>query len=53
MSAPAEPLKRHRHEKERRHVIAQRAGVPYELEQTICTACGRILSERHVGRAAA
>jgi hypothetical protein len=43
----------HRHSAVVHHVLAQRAGVPYELERRICSACGRVLSERPVKRAAA
>jgi hypothetical protein len=43
----------HRHRAETRHVIAQRDGVPYELERRLCTECGRVLEERPVKRAEA
>jgi hypothetical protein len=35
------------------HVVLQKAGIPYEIEQQICTACLRVLDERPVKRAAA
>jgi hypothetical protein len=35
------------------HVVVQRAGVPYELERTVCGDCARVLSERPLRRAAA
>jgi len=35
------------------HAIGQRAGVPYELERKVCTACRRVLEERPLRRAAA
>jgi len=34
-------------------VVVQRAGVPYELERVVCSACARVLSERRLGRTAA
>lgn len=34
-------------------VLKQRAGVPYELERTVCEACKKLLAERQVRRAAA
>ena len=33
--------------------FVQRDGVPYEVEQTVCTICRRVLSERELKRAAA
>ena len=47
---PAEP---HRHRAVTLHVLAQRQGIPYELEQKVCSACSRILEERPLKRAAA
>jgi len=44
---------KHRHHKVTTHVIVQRAGIPYELERTVCTVCGRVLEERPLHRAAA
>ena len=43
----------HRHRKTTTTVVVQRAGVPYELERTICRECSAVLSERSVKRAAA
>jgi NMD protein affecting ribosome stability and mRNA decay len=43
----------HRHHPVSTHVLVQRAGVPYELERTVCAECARVLSERPVSRAAA
>jgi hypothetical protein len=43
----------HSHEKLTTHVIVQRAGIPYELERTVCSVCGRVLAERPLHRAAA
>ena len=44
---------RHRHKAVTLHVLAQRRGIPYELEQKVCSACSRILDERPLKRAAA
>jgi len=43
----------HEHIAKRVHVLSQRAGVPYETEQQVCTACARILDEKPLKRAAA
>jgi hypothetical protein len=43
----------HEHVAKRVHLVLQRAGVPYEVEQQVCTACARILDEKSVKRAAA
>jgi hypothetical protein len=43
----------HRHRAVSRHVVVQRAGVPYELERTVCGECSKLLSERKLGRTAA
>jgi len=43
----------HEHVAKRVHVLLQRGGVPYEIEQQVCTACARILDEKPVKRAAA
>jgi NMD protein affecting ribosome stability and mRNA decay len=43
----------HRHNAKVVHVLLQRAGVPYEVEQQVCTSCRRILDEKPVKRAAA
>ena len=45
--------KLHEHVAKRVHVLLQRAGVPYEVEQQVCTGCSRILDEKPVKRAAA
>jgi NMD protein affecting ribosome stability and mRNA decay len=47
------PVKVHEHVAKRVHVLLQRAGVPYEMEQQVCTACSRVLDEKPVKRAAA
>lgn len=43
----------HEHVAKSVHVLMQRAGVPYEIEQQVCTACARVLDEKPVRRAAA
>jgi NMD protein affecting ribosome stability and mRNA decay len=47
------PVKVHEHVAKRVHVLLQRAGVPYEIEQQVCTSCSRVLDEKPVRRAAA
>jgi NMD protein affecting ribosome stability and mRNA decay len=48
-----QPTQLHEHVAKRVHVIMQRAGVPYEIEQQVCTSCARVLDEKPVKRAAA
>jgi NMD protein affecting ribosome stability and mRNA decay len=43
----------HKHTAVTTHAVAQRAGVPYELERTVCSQCRRVLAERPLRRAAA
>jgi len=43
----------HRHQAQVTHALRQRAGVPYEVERTVCAECRRVLDERTVRRAAA
>ncbi|HEY6585142.1 MAG TPA: hypothetical protein VIZ29_09870 [Gaiellaceae bacterium] len=43
----------HRHREVTTHVIRQRAGVPYEVEQRVCSECRTVLAERQLRRAAA
>jgi len=43
----------HRHRAVTSHVLGQRNGVPYELERSVCKACGRELGVRPLRRAAA
>ncbi len=43
----------HEHVAKRVHVLLQRAGVPYEVEQQVCTGCMAVLDEKPVKRAAA
>ena len=47
------PISLHEHRAKRIHVLAQRAGVPYEVEQQVCTSCLRVLEEKPVRRTAA
>jgi NMD protein affecting ribosome stability and mRNA decay len=47
------PVKIHEHVAKRVHVLLQRAGVPYEMEQQVCASCSRVLDEKPVKRAAA
>jgi len=46
-------LRPHEHRPVVTHALRQRAGVPYEVEQHVCTECRRVLDERTVRRAAA
>ena len=43
----------HRHHEVTTHVIRQRAGVPYEVEQRVCRDCHTVIAERSLRRAAA
>ena len=43
----------HEHVATNVHVLRQRAGIPYEVEQTVCVECHRVLDETPVRRAAA
>ena len=43
----------HRHKAVVTHALRQRAGVPYEVERTVCMDCRRVLGERTLRRAAA
>ncbi len=43
----------HEHVAKRVHLLSQKAGIPYEVEQQVCEACARILDEKPVKRAAA
>ena len=43
----------HRHKAVVIHALRQRAGIPYEVERKVCSACERVLDERPVKRAAA
>ena len=43
----------HKHKAVIAHALRQQAGIPYEIEQRVCTDCHRVLDERTVRRAAA
>jgi hypothetical protein len=43
----------HRHLVVKVHALRPRGGVPYEVEREVCRACGRVLAERPLRRAAA
>ena len=45
--------KTHRHTEEKKHVLGQRAGVPYEVERKVCSSCREVLDERPLRRMAA
>jgi hypothetical protein len=45
--------RRHNHTEVVKHALRQRAGIPYEVERKVCSACERVLDERPVRRAAA
>ena len=47
------PIQIHEHVAKRVLVLLQRAGVPYEFEQQVCTGCRVVLDEKPVKRAAA
>jgi len=52
-TTPKNSMSRHRHRAVKLHVLAQRQGIPYELEQKVCSDCSRVLDERPLKRAAA
>ena len=45
--------KAHRHTEETKHVLRQRAGVPYEVERKVCSSCREVLDERLLRRTTA
>jgi hypothetical protein len=45
--------KQHEHRAVIAHALRQQAGIPYEVEQHVCSDCRRVLDERTVRRAAA
>ncbi len=54
MAGPMPRVSReHTHTAVTRHALRQRAGIPYEVERLVCTACRRVLDERPLRRAAA
>jgi hypothetical protein len=46
-------VREHTHTTVVRHALAQRAGIPYEVEVRVCTVCRRVVDERPLHRAAA
>ncbi len=48
-----QPIKVHQHVAKRVHILLQRAGVPYEVEQQVCAGCAAVLNEKPVKRATA
>lgn len=49
----ARARREHKHTAVTRHALRQHAGIPYEVERTVCAHCGRVLDERPLRRAAA
>ena len=43
----------HQHKAVIAHALRQHAGIPYEVEQRVCSDCHRVIDERTVRRAAA
>ncbi|HUK93768.1 MAG TPA: hypothetical protein VLU96_01795 [Gaiellaceae bacterium] len=43
----------HKHSPALTYAMAQRLGVPFEVERTVCTKCRQVLVERPLKRAAA
>lgn len=43
----------HKHKAVIAHALRQHSGIPYQVEQRVCSDCHRILDERTVRRAAA
>ena len=43
----------HQHKAVVAHALRQHSGIPYEVEQHVCSDCNRVLDERTVRRAAA
>ncbi len=47
------PGRLHQHRAVVAHALRQHAGIPYEVEQKVCTDCRAVLDERTLRRAAA
>jgi hypothetical protein len=47
------PRPQHHHRPVVLHLLAQRLGIPYEVERTTCSDCRKVLDERTVRRAQA
>jgi hypothetical protein len=45
--------KPHEHVAATVHIVVQKAGIPYEIEQQVCTSCHAVLVEKPVKRTAA
>jgi NMD protein affecting ribosome stability and mRNA decay len=50
MTASAVP--QHVHDPATTTIVRQRQGIPYEVQQVICTSCRKLLQERKLRRAA-
>lgn len=50
---PRGSIRLHRHRAVVTHAVKQREGIPYEIEQRVCSDCRRVLEERPLRRAAA
>lgn len=54
MRLPPRPsAKPHKHEAVTTYLLDQVDGVPYEVERTVCSRCGRVLATKPLRRAAA
>jgi hypothetical protein len=47
------PAKLHRHVAVTTYLLHQVDGLPYEIERTVCTRCGRVLATKTLRRAVA
>ena len=52
-STSKRPGRLHEHKAVLAHALRQHAGIPYEVEQKVCSDCRTVLDERTVRRAAA
>jgi hypothetical protein len=43
----------HRHKAVTTHYLAQREGIPYEMQRVACSECRRVIEEKQLRRAAA
>jgi hypothetical protein len=50
---PSSAAQGHRHTAVTTHAIRLKDGIPYEVEQQVCSACERVLEEKPVKRALA
>ena len=51
--ASKRPGRLHEHTAVTAHALRQHAGIPYEVEQKVCSDCRTVLDERPLRRAAA